>query len=235
MVHLRDNLGIKGVHRVVTHEPLTSLHKLIVIQFEKSVPNTEIWRALYGVASLRRAEGKWVVAVDKDIDPDNSDAIFWAMSYRCKPHRDVQMLLHKDEGHGPRSMLDHEDSAVLVNAVLKETFPPISLPKRQYMEEAQKIWEELGLPRLRPEMPWYGYDLGEWNDHLERQASLAVQGEYWQTGEWCKANRRSDVPMNTELRTLDGARQAKRARRSVSKKPRSTRDGRSRQRHRRGL
>jgi UbiD family decarboxylase len=203
MIHLRDHLGIRGVEKVVTHEPLTSLHKLIVIQFAKGVPQTEIWRALYGVASFRRAEGKWVVAVDTDIDADNSDAIFWAMSYRCKPHRDVQMLHHKDEGHGPRSLIDHEDSAVLINAVLKETFPPISLPKREYMEGARKIWEELGLPALRPEMPWYGYDLGEWTEHLEQQAERAVRSEYWETGRWCAEHRRSDVPMNTEIRTLD--------------------------------
>ncbi len=203
MIHLKNHLGIRGVHRVVTHEPLTSLHKLIVIQFDKGAPRTEIWRALYGVASLRRAEGKWVVAVDTDIDPDNSDAIFWAMSYRCKPHRDVQMLPHKDEGHGPRSLIDSEDSAILIDATLKETFPPISLPKREYMEHARAIWEELGLPRLRPEMPWYGYDLGEWNDHLERQARLAVASDYWETGKWCAQRRRSDVAMNTEMRTLD--------------------------------
>jgi 4-hydroxy-3-polyprenylbenzoate decarboxylase len=114
------------------------------------------------------------------------------------------MLLHKDEGHGPRSMIDHEDSAVLINAVLKETFPPISLPRREYMEGARKIWEELGLPTLRPEMPWYGYDLGEWTEHLEAQAQRAVQSEYWETGRWCAEHRRSDVPMNTEIRTLDG-------------------------------
>jgi UbiD family decarboxylase len=202
MIHLRDHLGIRGVEKVVTHEPLTSLHKLIVVQFAKGVSTTEIWRALYGVASFRRAEGKWVVAVDADIDADNSDAIFWAMSYRCKPHRDVQILHHKDEGHGPRSLIDHEDSAVLINAVLKETFPPISLPKREYMEGARKIWEELGLPALRPEMPWYGYDLGEWTEHLEAQAQRAVQSEYWETGRWCAEQRRSDVPMNTEMRTL---------------------------------
>jgi len=203
MMHLKTNLGIKGVFKVVTHEPLTSLHKLIVIQFEKDTPQTEIWRALYGVASFRRAEGKWVVAVDKDIDADNSDAIFWAMSYRCKPHRDVQMLLHKDEGHGPRSLLDSEDSAVLINAVLKEPFPPIALPKKEYMEKARKIWERMGLAKLTPEMPWYGYDLGEWNDHLESQAKLAVKSEYWETGKWCAKRRRSDVKMNTEMRTLE--------------------------------
>jgi 4-hydroxy-3-polyprenylbenzoate decarboxylase len=203
MIHLRDNLGIKGVHKVITHEDLTSLHKLIVIQFEKGTPNTEVWRAMYGVASLRMAEGKWIVAVDKDIDGENGDAVFWAMSYRCKPHRDVQMLQHKAEGHGPRSLIDPEDSAVLINAMLKESYPPISLPKREYMDNARKIWEEMGLPKLTPKMPWYGYDLGEWNDHLERQAQLAVKSEYWETGKWCAKRRRSDVKMNTEMRTLD--------------------------------
>ena len=34
MLHLKNNLGIQGVVKVITHEPLTSLHKLIVIQFE---------------------------------------------------------------------------------------------------------------------------------------------------------------------------------------------------------
>ena len=203
MQHLREGLGIKGVHKVILHEPLTSLHKLMVIQFEKGTPQTEIWRAMYGCASYRRVGGKWIVAVDKDIDGDNTDAVFWAMSYRAKPHRDVQMLMHKDSGHGPRSMIDPEDSAVLINAVLKEPYPPISLPKKEYMENARKIWERLGLPRLQPEMPWYGYDLGMWNDKLEHQAQLAVKGDFWETGKWCARHRRSDVEMNAEMRTVE--------------------------------
>ena len=202
MLHLRNNLGIKGIYKVVAHEELTGLQKVIVVQFEKGVPNTEIWRALYGVASFRRAEGKWVIAVDKDIDAYNGDAILWAMSYRCKPHRDMQTLLHQDEGHGPRSKLDSEDSSVLINCVLKEGYPPIAMPKKEFMENARKIWEELKLPKLRPVMPWYGYDLGEWNDHLEHQAQLAVKSEYWETGKWCAKRRRSDVNMNTEMRML---------------------------------
>ena len=203
MEHLRDHLGIKGVKHVATHEPLTSLHKLIIIQFEEGVPRTEIWRALYGVASLRRAEGKWVIAINEDIDPDNTDAVFWAMSYRCKPHRDVEILKHKDEGHGPRSLIDSEDGAVLVDATLKETFPPVSLPKRQYMENAKEIWEEMGLPKLTPQRPWFGYDLGEWNDGLEIMARRAVRSEYWETGQIIAQRRRGDIPMNTEVRTLD--------------------------------
>ncbi len=201
--HLRDHLGIKGVRHVATHEPLTSLHKLIVVVVDRETPRTEIWRALYGVASLRRAEGKWVIAVNEDIDPDDTNAVFWAMSYRSKPHRDVEILKHKDEGHGPRSLIDSEDSAVLVDATLKETFPPVSLPKRQYMEAAAEIWNELGLPKLRPERPWFGYDLGEWNEDLETMARRAVRSEYWETGQIIAQRRRGDVSMNTEVRTLD--------------------------------
>jgi 4-hydroxy-3-polyprenylbenzoate decarboxylase len=203
MEHLRDHLGIKGIIHVSTHEPLTSLHKLIIIQVEPDIPRTEIWRALYGVVSLRRAEGKWIIAVNEDIDPDNTDAVFWAMSYRCKPHRDVEIIKHQHEGHGPRSMIDSEDAAVLIDATLKETYPPISLPKREYMEGARKIWEELGLPKLHPQAPWFGYDLGEWNQDLEIMARRAVAGDYWQTGQVIAQRRRNDVPMNTEIRTLD--------------------------------
>ena len=201
--HLRDHLGIRGVKHVATHEPLTSLHKLIVVVVERGIPRTEIWRALYGVASLRQAEGKWIIAVNEDIDPDDTDAVFWAMSYRSKPHNDVEILKHKHEGHGPRSLLDSEDSAVLVDATLKETFPPVSLPKREYMERAKKIWEELDLPRLTPKAPWFGYDLGEWNSGLEAMARRAVESEYWTTGRIIAQRRRGDVPINTEVRTLD--------------------------------
>ena len=201
--HLRDHLGIRGVRHVSTHEPLTSLHKLIVVVVERGVPRTEIWRALYGVASLRQAEGKWIIAVNEDIDPDDTDAVFWAMSYRSKPHNDVEILKHKHEGHGPRSLLDSEDSAVLVDATLKETFPPVSLPKREYMERAKEIWEELELPKLSPKAPWFGYDLGEWNSGLETMARRAVKSEYWTTGQIIAQRRRGDVAINTEVRTLD--------------------------------
>ncbi len=200
--HLRDHLGIKGIRHVCTHEPLTSLHKLIIAVVDRDMPRTEIWRTLYGIASLRRAEGKWVIAVNEDIDPDDTNAVFWAMSYRCKPHRDVEILKNKDEGHGPRSMQDSNDSAVLIDATLKETYPPVSLPKRQFMEKAAEIWYELGLPKLKPQRPWYGYDMGEWNEDLETMAQRAVQGEYWQTGDIIAQKRRADLKMNTEVRTL---------------------------------
>ena len=205
--HLRDHLGIKGVLKVSLHEPLTNIRKVCIIQMERGVPTTEVWRALYGAASLQRASGKMVIAVNDDIDPDNADALLWAIAFRSKPHLDMQIIGHKDGGHGPRDHTrDPEDSALLVDATLKADFPPVSLPKREYMERAREIWEcELGLPKLRPESPWYGYSLGAWSEELEQQAERAVKGDYWETGKIIAQRRRGDVKMNTEVGYEDPA------------------------------
>jgi 4-hydroxy-3-polyprenylbenzoate decarboxylase len=205
--HLRHALGIHGVKRVSMHEPLTNLRKVIALVMDRSTPRTEVWRALYGAAAWNRAAGKYVIAVNEDIDPDNADALLWAMSYRANPDLDLQILRHRDQGHGPRSRRNNgEDASVLIDATMKENFPPISLPKREYMENAKRIWEELGLPALKPEAPWYGYSLGEWPDELEEAAARAVRGEYFETGKLLAARRRKDLPMNTEVRELRGER-----------------------------
>jgi 4-hydroxy-3-polyprenylbenzoate decarboxylase len=201
--HLRNTLGIQGVKRVSMHEPLTNLRKVVVLIMERQTSPTEVWRALYGAAAWNRAAGKYVVAVNEDIDPDNADALLWAMSYRANPALDLQILRHRDQGHGPRSKRNGgEDASVLIDATMKEDFPPISLPKREYMERAKAIWEELGLPKLKPESPWFGYSLGEWSDELERAAELAVKGDYFETGKLLVKRRRKDVKMNTEVRDL---------------------------------
>ena len=200
---LRNTLGIKGIKRVSMHEPLTNIRKVIALVVERDIAPTELWRALYGAAILHRAAGKYVIAVNDDIDPENADAILWAMSYRANPTLDMHVLPHRDQGHGPRSKRNNgEDASVLIDATLKENFPPISLPKREYMENARKIWEELGLPKLKPEQPWFGYSLGEWPSDLDAAAERAARGDYFVTGKELAKRRRKDVRMNTEVRNV---------------------------------
>jgi len=204
LAHLTNTLGIKGVKKVSMHEPLTNLRKVLVLVVDRKMPNTEVWRAIYGAAALHRAAGKYIIAVNDDIDPDNADALFWAMSYRANPLLDMHVLPHRDQGHGPRSHRNGgQDGSVLIDATLKENFPPVSLPKKPFMERAKKIWGELGLPTLRPEQPWFGYSLGEWSDELDEAAERAVKGDYFETGKLLVKRRRKDVAMNTEVRDLD--------------------------------
>ena len=199
--HLRKAMGIKGVKKVVMHEPLTNLRKVISIVVDRKMPQTEVWRALYGAASLLRSGGKMVIAVNEDIDPDNADALLWAMSYRANFALDLQVLQNRDPGHGPRSPRNGGmDSSLLIDATLKDDFPPIALPKKEFMENAKAIWEELGLPKLKPESPWFGYSLGDWSERNEQMAQRAVKGDYFITGEEIAKMRRKDVAMNTEIK-----------------------------------
>ena len=198
--HLKSTLAIRGVKRVAMHEPLTSLYAVIGIQFARGAPETEIWRALNGASTLHRFAGKWIIAVDEDIDPQNADALLWAMSYRCQPQHDLVVVPHKHPGHGPRGPRDNgETAAVLVNATLKGTYAPVALPKREFMERAKAIWERLGLPALKPESPWHGYDLGYWPTELEREARMAAASDYFALGRELSNQRRSDVAMNTPV------------------------------------
>ena len=106
-------------------------------------------------------------------------------------------------GVGPRSLRNGgEDASVLIDATLKEDFPPISLPKREYMERARVIWEELGLPKLKPEAPWFGYSLGEWSPEFDEAALRATRGDYFDGAAELERRRRKDVRMNTEVRNV---------------------------------
>ena len=197
--HLRDTLGVKGVLRVSLHEPLTNLRRFVMVTFERGTPKTEIWRALYGAAALMPAVGKFVIAINDDIDPDNTDAVFWAMGYRANPALDVQILGHRARGHGPVLKGVESDSTMLIDATLKHDMPPLALPRREFMERARELWESLDLPPLKPESPWHGYSLGEWSDTWERAARNATDGLYLRNGERTWQMRRRVAEPQTPL------------------------------------
>jgi UbiD family decarboxylase len=200
LAHLRDHLAIKGVRRVVMHEPLTNLRKVIFVQLASTVPRTEIWRALHGAASLQADCGKYVIAISEDIDPENPDAVFWSLAYRADPIDDVHIAPHRALGHVPKSGERDEESTMLVDATQKHPEPPISLPKREYMERARAIWQELGLPALTPRLPWHGYSLGDWDAAWDVYARRAVEGCWEETGKETFARRRGGLIPETPVK-----------------------------------
>ena len=140
--------------------------------------------------------------MDEDIDPHDATVVFWAICYRSKPHLDVQIVRGLEKGHAPPFKYGGDvfdvaiyndaanESAMLINAVLKAPYPPVSLPAQEDMEHARGIWEELGLPKLTPQRPWYGYSLGPWDEELAEKARLAVRGEHYAKGEKLRGRRK---------------------------------------------
>jgi len=201
LAHLKSTLGVRGVKRVSLHEPLTGLLRVTVITFERKTPRTEIWRGLYGAAYFKGDCGKICVAVNDDIDPDNADALLWAMAYRMNPIEDVQLLPHRGQGHGPKREAEgEEDSTMLMDATMKGDMPPLALPTQEYMERARTIWEQLDLPKLRPQAPWYGYSLGDWLPQWEAAARRAATGQYLENGRISLQQQRNDVTAESKFR-----------------------------------
>ena len=204
LAYLRDTLAIKGIKRVVLHEPLTNLRRFLFLQFAHDVPRTEVWRALHGTLNLQAAIGKFVIAVNDDIDPENADAVFWAMAYRCNPIEDTHVVPYREMGHAPRMVGAPElESALLIDATLKHPMPPLSLPKKEFMENAKALWGRLGLPPLKPESPWYGYSLGEWTEGWDKSAMQAVRGDWMERDESYRQRKRAGVPPNTPARIVE--------------------------------
>jgi 4-hydroxy-3-polyprenylbenzoate decarboxylase len=203
--HLRHNLGIRGIKRVVMHEPLTNLRKVIFLQFDRGTPKTEVWRGMQGAASLQAQCGKLVIAVSEDISADNADAIFWSLAYRSNFVEDVHITPYRSSGHGPKSGRGAMEGTMMIDATLKHDMPPLALPTEEFMTRARKIWEELGLPYITPQAPWHGYDLGDWDEEWSEFAKIAVAGEWRQSGQSTYKRRRGNLIPETPVRSVESS------------------------------
>ena len=92
LAHLKTQLGVKGIRRVVMHERLTNLRPVIFLQFAAGTPRTEVWRGLNGASTLQSNCGKIVIAVSEDIDPSSMDAVLWSLAYRTNPVDDMHIV-----------------------------------------------------------------------------------------------------------------------------------------------
>lgn len=198
--HLKKDLNVKGISRVVMHEPFSNLRPVIFLQFGQGALRTEVWRGLQGAATLQAQCGKICVAVSDDVDPHNTDAVFWSMAYRSNPVEDVLVVPNRAGGHGPKG---GNNSTLLIDATAKNAMPPLALPAKAYMEKAKAIWDELGLPQLSPQPPWHGYELGDWAKLWDQFAENAVQGRWKENGANTWERRKPDLVPETPVRKVE--------------------------------
>lgn len=190
---LKYDCNIPGILEIALHEESGS-QGICVIRLKKTNPS-QPWQALNCAAGFAPNIGKVFIAVDEDIDPKDPDSFLWALSYRMQPHLDTQLAQGKFLGLDPSAQPPESGegefkmgarkwtSALLIDATRKWDYSPVSLPKKEYMERAREIWQELGLPALVPKVPWHGYSLGFWGPENEEEAELALKGEHYITGE----------------------------------------------------
>ena len=190
--------GITDVLRVSLWEAAASV-TTYVVQMKKLTGAVD---ARTDALERRTCHSKVVIVVDDDINPDDPDMVHWALG-RMMPHRDARIVAapiqlldiaagppEEDDRREPTFSNPAKASKILIDATRKWPYPPVSLPKRQYMERGLELWQQAGLPQPSMREPWWGYPLGWWTKEDEEEADLAVQGEYYQTGEKAKRKRK---------------------------------------------
>ena len=140
---------------------------------------------------------KYMLIVDHDIALDDPELIIWAMSFRTRPKEDLKIVSGglggldpsaavTGSGQGKMESAGARDqySRVIINATKKYPYPPLALPRKQFMVKALEIWgkhKDLPAPELRP--PWHGYEMGYWTEEMQRFADMIVKGQYLEIGD----------------------------------------------------
>ncbi len=188
--------GFDCVRDVHMMEPLVNLRPYVAVSLKKR-NDEEPWGVMQAVLDYGDRVGKMIIAVDEDINVRDPVAVTWAITHRSQPHKDVKIVRDRPFGATPIGMVathpssryDNSESSLLIDATRKADFPPLSLPKKEYMVHARQIWEELGLPKLEPQEPWHGYFMGLWPEELAQEAELAAHSEHEKVWEKLRRTR----------------------------------------------
>jgi 4-hydroxy-3-polyprenylbenzoate decarboxylase len=184
---------VKDVHMI---EPLVNMRPYVAVSLKKR-NDEDPWGVMQAVLDYGDRVGKMIVAVDEDINVKDPVAVTWAITHRSQPHKDVKIVRDRPFGATPIGMVathpssryDNSESSLLIDATRKADFPPLSLPKEEFMVRAKQIWEELGLPELTPQEPWHGYLMGLWPENLDHEADLAARSEHEKVWEILRQTR----------------------------------------------
>lgn len=196
--YLKYDCKLPNILEVRWHE--MSQAQWCVIRIKK-INNAHPWQVLHCAAGYDARWGKFFIVVDEDIDPSDLDSVIWALSWRVQPATDMLVIHGRIPGldisaYRPDAPPEEKvypgrigSSAVLIDATIKHPYPPTSLPRKEFMEEALQIWKSLGLPELKLKKPWYGYNLGYWTKEHEEDAELILKGEHYKIGERLEKKR----------------------------------------------
>jgi len=148
---LKDNLRmrVKDVHIPESGGAATHL----VISLDKRFAG-EVWQAVSGAWAAEPTLGKFTIVTDSDIDIRDPFALEWAVGFRARPDKDIQ-IFHDTAPVGlDPSLFEPGDvkgteqlhgSKVFIDATMKHSYPEKSLPPIGDIEKVRNIWKEYGL------------------------------------------------------------------------------------------
>lgn len=154
-----DKLGIPGIHGVYAHPAAAGGFGMTVISLEQRYAG----HAAQTLALAAQVPGgayytKWIIAVDEDVDPTDMDQVIWAMSSRCNPIEDIDILRNTwstwlDPTQNPPEERPYGSKA-LINACKEHRYLPVfserTVLRKEVYDRVAARWHKLGLPGQVP-------------------------------------------------------------------------------------
>jgi 4-hydroxy-3-polyprenylbenzoate decarboxylase len=157
-----DLLGVPGICGVYTHPAAASGWGMAVVSLKQQYAG-HVAQVLSLVAQSPAAAyfTKWIIAVDDDVDPTDLHQVLWALSTRCHPSEDIDILRKTwstglDPSQFPREARPYGSKALIdackPHRYLKD-FPRSTMIRRDVYERVASRWRELGFAGPPPRLP----------------------------------------------------------------------------------
>jgi UbiD family decarboxylase len=154
-----DKLGIPGIQGVYCHPAGAGGFGMTVISLEQRYAG----HAAQALALAAQVPGgayytKWIIAVDEDVDPMDINQVIWAMSSRCNPIEDIDILRNTwstwlDPTQNPPEERPYGSKA-LINACKEHRYLPVfskrTALRKEIYDQVTGKWNKLGLPGEAP-------------------------------------------------------------------------------------
>ena len=156
-----DLLGIPGIKGVYSVPAAGGGFGMVVVSLEQRYPG----HASQVAALAAQCAGggyytKWIIIVDEDVDPTDLEQVIWAMSTRCSPTEDIDILRNtwstyldptrnppEERPYGSKALIKACKNFKYINTFSKRTFLRESVYKK-----VKGKWDKFGFDFPPPEL-----------------------------------------------------------------------------------
>jgi 4-hydroxy-3-polyprenylbenzoate decarboxylase len=156
-----DRVGVSGIVGAYAHPAAASGWGMVVVSMQQQYAGHAAQvLALTAQCPAAAYYTKWIIAVDEDVDPTDINDVLWALSTRCHPAEDLDILRNTwstglDPSQYPPELRPY-GSKVLINACKPhkhiKQFPQATLLRQSTYERAVARWSELGFEGPPPKV-----------------------------------------------------------------------------------
>jgi UbiD family decarboxylase len=156
-----ENMGVPGIKGVYSHPAAFSGFGAVIVSLQQMYAG----HAAQVLALAAQCPGgayltKWIIAVEEDVDPSDMNQVLWAMSARCSPVDDIDILRQTWSSWTDPSQNPPEErpwgSKALVNACREHrylnTFSTRTFIRKDMYDKVSAEWGELGLGGRPPKL-----------------------------------------------------------------------------------